>query len=215
MNTRYSYTKLQSNQYPSKGVYQEDMTDNPVDMCVFSDVNKSLTGGVLGYRYGPSNENCQLFMSERCSKNWDSVCDIASKNSTAQYPNTATIRGNAQGSPLEITGGSTVGAQLIHNAGQRRFCKFSNSNIQQFPFDPTNLSSPTVTRINRSQYGNNPVCSVDPRSIDSDILMNKMLDDPSTSMDTLTNICSKMKGKLNGTRIGKFCRALEKSGRRY
>lgn len=200
---------LASHTRPSARNYAANVTDDPVDMCLFSDVDKSMGAGVLGYRYGPSNENCQLFMADRCAKNWDSVCDIAAKNRGATLPNNATIFGAAQGQRGTVLGGSTVGAQLVHSAGQRRFCKFSNTNIQQFPFDPTNMSSPMVTRINRSQYGNNPVCTVNPKTINSDVLMNKMLDDPGTSMETLSNICFNMRGKLGGTRLGRFCSTLK------
>lgn len=214
MNNKYRYSRLQSTSHPSVRDYSKDVTSNPVDMCLFSDVNKSLVGGVLGARYGPANENCQLFMADRCAKNWDSVCDVAALNRQATYANNATIRGNAAAAPGEITGGSTIGSQLIHNAGQRRFCQFSNTNIQQFPFDPTDYSSPVVTRILRSQFGNNPICTVNPSTIDNDTLMNRMLDDPGTSMETLSNICRNMKGKLNGTRLGRFCATLDnRSGR--
>jgi len=205
MNNRYSYSRLQSTARPSARVYQEDVTDSPVDMCLFSDVNKSLVGGVLGARYGPGNENCQLFMADRCSRNWDAVCDVAAMNQQARFANNATIRGNAAAAPGEIVGGSTIGSQLVHNAGQRRFCKFNNTNIQQFPFDPTNYSSPTITRILRSEFGNNPVCTVNPATIDKDTLMNRMLDDPATSQITLDNICLNMRGRLGNTRIGQYC----------
>jgi hypothetical protein len=192
--------------------YEEDISDSPIDMCVFSDVNKSFAGGVLGRRYGPTNENCQLYMAERCAKGWDGVCDIAAQNTQASYPNNATIKGNAMANPQAISGGSTVGAQLLHNAAQRRFCTFKDCEIQRFPFDPTNLNSPVVTRVNRSQYGCMPVCSVDPNTIDRDILMTRCLDNPSAAFDTLVNICQthdKNGTSLTGTRIGAFCESLK------
>jgi len=212
MNNKYLYSKLNYNNTPQYRAIEEDISDDPVDMCMFNDINKSLVGGVLGYRYGPSNENCQLYMAERCSKKWDSICDIASINNNAVFPNTATIRGNSMASPLEITGGSTVGSQLIHNAAQRRFCVFDNCNIQQFPFDPTNQSSPIVTRINRSNYGCMPTCSVDPATINNDKLMNKCLENPTAALDTLVNICQTHERSgvsLDGTKIGKFCKSLK------
>lgn len=215
MNSKYCYARLESTISPSRENFDgsvNNSVEDPINMCLFSDVNKSLTSGVLGYRYGPSNENCQLLMADRCAKRWDGVCDIAAMNKDAVYPNNATIRGNAMANPAEITGGSTVGNQLLHNAAQRRFCVFNNCSIQEFPFDPTNLSSPTVTRINRSQYGCMPSCSVDPATIDSDVLMNKCLDNPTAAYDTLVNICQThaQTGKsLKGTRIGAFCESLK------
>jgi hypothetical protein len=215
MNSKYCYSNLESvinrksvEHYTSN----DEVSDNPVDMCLFSDVNKSFGAGVLGYRYGPANENCQLFMADRCAKNWDGICDIASLNNQAIYPNNATIKGNAFSNPAEITGGSTVGNQLLHNAAQRRFCVFNNCSVQQFPFDPTNYASPMVTRINRSQYGCMPTCSVDPKSINSDTLMNKCLDNPGVAFDTLVNICQTHERSgvsLKGTRIGQFCDSLK------
>ncbi len=204
-----------SQERPPARFYQEDVTDSPVDMCVFDDVDKSLVGGVLGYRYGPSNENCQLYMADRCARQWDGVCEVASQKQQAVYPNNATIRGNSMAAPQTITGGSTTGSQLIHNAAQRRFCVFDNTSIQEFPFDPTNFSSPTVRRIIRSKYGSLPVCSVDPKTIDRDVLMNKVLSDPATSIDTLVNICQNHERSgvsLNGTKIGEFCKTIKRQG---
>lgn len=216
MNSRYCYSRLEQTSANPATVehytYNPDAEEDPINMCLFSDVDKSLTGGVLGYRYGPSNENCQLLLADRCARSWDAVCDIAAANNNAMFPNTATIRGNSMANPAEIQGGSTVGSQLLHNAAQRRFCVFQNCSVQQFPFDPTKLDSPTVTRINRSQYGCMPSCSVDPATIDADTLMNKCLDNPSACYDTLVDICRthEMSGKsLAGTRIGAFCASLK------
>lgn len=211
MNSRYRAKYATLGRRESK-YYEEDISDSPVDMCVFSDVNKSFAGGVLGYRYGPTNENCQLYMADRCAKQWDGVCDLAAQNSDASFPNNATIRGNAMANPQTITGGSTVGAQLLHNAAQRRFCTFKDCDVQQFPFDPTNLDSPMVTRINRNKYGCMPSCSVDPSTIDRDILMNRCLENPSATFDTLVNICQTHEQtgvSLKGTRIGAFCDSLK------
>lgn len=230
MNSRYCYSHLQST-IDGKGYgtpeyfdiladrsvsagYEAEMTDDPLNMCLFDDVDKSLVGGVLGYRYGPSNENCQLYMADRCAKKWDGACEVASMNKTATFPNNATIRGNAMADPAEISGGSTVGAQLLHNAAQRRFCTFNNCSIQRFPFDPTNMASPTVTRINRSQYGCMPSCSVDPKTVDSDVLMNKCLANPTATLDTLVNICqthARTGVSLKGTKIGKFCESIRRT----
>lgn len=215
MNSRYCYSRLEqtaTNPVIEHYNYNPNAEEDPINMCLFSDVNKSLTGGVLGYRYGPSNENCQLLMADRCARNWDAVCDIAASNGNATFPNNATIRGNAMANPAEIQGGSTVGAQLLHNAAQRRFCVFENCNVQQFPFDPTMIDSPTVTRINRSKYGCMPSCSVNPATINSDTLMNRCLDNPTACYDTLVNICQtheKNGTSLRGTRIGAFCDSLK------
>lgn len=140
MNSRYCYSRLEQTSTNPATVehytYNPNAEEDPINMCLFSDVDKSLTGGVLGYRYGPSNENCQLLLADRCAQNWDAVCDVAAANNNAMFPNTATIRGNSMANPAEIQGGSTVGSQLLHNAAQRRFCVFQNCSVQQFPFDP-------------------------------------------------------------------------------
>lgn len=217
MNSRYCYSRLEStsanpNYVVENYAYNPSAVEDPINMCLFSDVNKSLTGGVLGYRYGPANENCQLLLADKCAKKWDGICDIAAANHNAVYPNNATIRGNSMANPQAVSGGSTTGSQLLHNAAQRRFCVFQDCSIQQFPFDPTMMNSPTVTRINRSKYGCMPSCAVDPKAIDGDVLMNKCLDNPTACYDTLVNICQthEKNGKsLAGTRIGKFCASLK------
>lgn len=211
MNSKYCYNKLE--QLMNKGPQVEMFNDmeDPVKMCLLSDVNKSLTGGVLGYRYGPSNENCQLLMAERCANKWDGICELASQNREAIYPNNATIHGDAAANPQNLVGASAVGDQLVHDAAERKYCTYKNCNIQQFPFDPTNFGSPMVTRVQRSQYGCNATCAViNPQTIDSDPLMNKMLDNPDVALDTLSNICTthELNGvSLDGTRLGQFCKS--------
>jgi hypothetical protein len=68
-------------------------------------------------------------------------------------------------------------------------------------------NSPLVRKLN---YGNSYVYyEVDPKTIDEDIVMDKILMKPEIALDLLVNIYNTMKRKktlkeLNDTKIGKF-----------
>lgn len=177
------------------------LNPTPEEMCLLSDVQKSLTGGVLAAAYGPKNEKCQLFMSDRCAKNWDVLCETASKNK-AVSPNLAFVKNNL--------GGETVGNQLVHNSAERRFCTFDNCTIEKLPLMPLHAQTPEVDRIvDRGYKSCMPTCRVDPRSIDKDQLMRKCLENPGLCDDVLDNICRTHNASgvsLHGTKIGEYCK---------
>jgi hypothetical protein len=144
-------------------------------------------------------------MAERCAKNWDGFCSYYyDHNQTQQYPNTVQ---NYKSNEI-IQRGLVVGETLLTNSAQRRFCQFPGCVKVEEPFDPNVANSPLIYHYNSNCV---PVCSVDPKTIDSDPLMNRCLANPNVALDTLVNICNtskRMGVNLNGTKIGNFCNKL-------
>lgn len=182
------------------------LTLDPVGASIYKDVNSSFDIGDTAVLYGPKHENSQLYMAEKCSKNWDGACEYLSRDNTDTNCNSGKI-----GSPLFSTllppGKANIGDYLVENASVRRFCDLSSCSVSQSPYDYTNPNSPMV-----SSYGCCgmseclPVC-MPPENPDQDILMNKVLDKPDVHMDLLVNMYrnvmrNNLRSKYANTRIG-------------
>jgi len=170
---------------------------DPVAASIYKDPDASFDIGATAYLYGPARVKSQLYMAEKCSKNWDGACEFLSRNQDTSKPNTGKIA-----SPLFTTvqppGKETIGDYLVENASVRRFCDLSSCAITQEPFDPTNPNSVWV-----SSYGCCgdspclPVC-LPPENPDEDLLLNKVLDKPDLHIDLLVNMYKNV--NKNGTR---------------
>lgn len=194
----------------SKFGQNNSVSNDPLTYCLTQTVDTEFHHPTAPEKFtGPHSRNCQLFMAQRCADNWDGFCEYASYNTSKSYPNQVQT-GNIPS--LTACRDLSTGDSLIHNATQRRFCKFPNCEMKSEPFDPNVASSPNVFYYtNESGYGDCvPVCTVDPSTIDNDTLMNKCLSNPKVATDVLINICntSKRQGiNLSGTKIGQFCEA--------
>jgi hypothetical protein len=211
-------------------------TNNPITYCMFDNIDTQFDHGPVGKRYGPYSKSCQLFMADYCANNWDGFCEIASRDPEQRYPNDLLCNQFPAGrfqppGGNSVNGNTTAGNILIRNAAQRRFCNMDQCAAKVYPFDPNVADSPLIkdygwnngncggaTCTDGDDYrlqlgqGCNLVCSVDPATIDDDVVMNKCLDDPGIALDVLVNICrtSKKNGvDLTGTRIGNFCQQLD------
>ena len=186
------------------------LSNNPFSYCLVDSIDNKFDHAPVGDLYGPDSKNCQVFMAEHCSKNWDEACEIYEKGNTKRaYPNDARMIKDTSG----LLVGMPLGKTLIGSAAERRFCKFNGWQEVNQPFDPTVADSPWIRWYEDPDAGstvqqNPPVCSVNPRVADNDIVLNKLLDEPETGSDVLRNICRTSVASnidLSGTRIGKFC----------
>ncbi len=185
-------------------------TNDPLTYCLVQNWDKNFTHSPTGDLFGPYSEKCQLFMAERCSKEWDGFCEYYYQNqNTQQYPNT--VQGCDSVNDV-VCKGLTVGETLLTNAAERRFCKFPGCTMKSEPFDPNIANSPWITyRVGNCDTGNQNcvgVCTVDPRTIDQDSVMNKCLENPKACMTTLANICNTSRRNgidLSGTKIKRWC----------
>lgn len=183
---------------------------NPLSYCAVSGLDSgfSHTIGNGSALLGPNSSQCQTFMGQYCANKWDDICEYMSNdNQTGAFPNTVQNCNGASGSCLGPGTGSalTKGQVLIRNAMAERFLIGMSSNCRReyFPFDPTVADSPLISKWvpsggNMAGCGSTlncnqsnaciPIYGVDPRTIDNDPIMNKVLTQPWIAMDILVNI---------------------------
>lgn len=181
--------------------------NNPLTYCINDNMDQRFLHGGNSTVFGQYSAPCQLFLSEYCADEWDEFCELASKNSNTYFPGNP-FNGSDYGGLM----GLTAGEQLIRNTAQRKYLtRMLGATIKKVPFDPLVATSPMVSywvQPNGS-VGGVPEYSVNPKDIDKDIVMNKILDKPTIAMDILMNIYNTMKrqgtlDKLNGTRLGNY-----------
>ena len=148
-------------------------------------------------------------MSDYCAKSWDANCEVASMNISTQYPNNISSHSSENA-------GLTAGDILIQNTASKKYLVENYNCYWEYePFDPTVANSPLVRKrmgdISHSQ-GNGqcvPVYEVDPKSIDNDPVMDKILMKPQIAIFILINIYNTMNrkgtlGSLKDTKLGRF-----------
>lgn len=195
-----------------------------------------LHGSVPTFVYGGMHSpNGQAFLSSYCAgeyskegTGWDKYCEFSSANRTITWPNTVqNCLSPSCLSQTNLTGGQTAGQILIKNSSNKRFLKaMHNAKKKYEPFDPTVANSPVIyTWVpvdcagagnmcgGNNPTGNNsggiPVYAVDPKTIDNEPLMDKLLRDLSINPELLLNVYNTMKregtlSQLKGTKIGRL-----------
>jgi len=209
-----SYAKL-VNFGPS---VEKSPNNNPLTYCMTTDLNNSFMH-TAGERRGPYSKSCQMFMSDYCAKDWNGICEIASRNTNNQYPNTAapwSCDKVGQGACLGAGIGNqfSQGDLLVRNTAMKKYLSAmsANCNLKFEPFDPMNPTSPMISYFESDcnyRSACTPVYEVDEKTIDDDPVMNRLLEKPSLGMDILTNIYNNASrnGKLDslqGTKLHRF-----------
>lgn len=210
---------------------------DPLTYCAVSGMD-SMFNHTAGSRINKDSSQCQNFMSDYCANNWNEVCENASRDSTLGIPNMVGGVNNCNSnSNCYVTGNMgqlTQGEILIRNTAAKKYLKdgIQSCYFKYEPFDPQTSTSPMIrvwkTNDCSTQYSGPCVLEyeVDPKVIDADPVMNKLLENPLIGLDILINIYNTaMKyGKFNqlqGTRLynlflspvfqqyvrGSFCRA--------
>jgi hypothetical protein len=147
-------------------------------------------------------------LSDYCAQGWDNYCELASKNTDTRYPSVMELGERSATSNL------TAGEILIRNTAMRKYLYKMIGGRKLFePFDPTVADSPMISKWIEDEYSENTsmraMYSVDPSTIDEDIVMDKILMKPDIAKDILINIYKTMKKKgtlhkLHNTKLGKF-----------
>jgi len=179
---------------------------NPMATCMVTSLDSGFNVGSIGSRgiAGPASTNCQIFTGTYCGQNWDGACEYLSQDTSQFYPN---MIGSCNGISGSCSSGGlganlTRGQQLIRNACAERFLVAMSSNCKRdyMPFDPTVANSPLISTWSpgTSTCNNSgsceasnkcvPVYGVDPATIDSDVVMNKVLAEPWIALDILVNM---------------------------
>ena len=179
---------------------------DPVAASIYKDLGSFFDIGSNAGDFGPASERSQLYMSERCSKNWDGACELMSQtNDIAKCSNIGGICSVlfSRSAPSTLT----VGDVLVDNTAVRAFCDMSSCSITKESFNPLESDSPMVTKYGDCNYKQcQPVC-MPPSDPDNDIVLNKVLDYPEKHIDLLVNMYKNVMKKgerdsYKNTRIG-------------
>src|SRR3990167_2655738 len=176
-------------------------SSNPLSICAVSGLDAGFQN-VIGTRLlNPKNEQCQRFLPAHCAATWDGVCEALSYDTNRNYPNMLNNCNGPNGSCMGPGLGSalTFGEMLIRNTAAEKYLKAMSSNCHREyePFDPTNPNSPLISRwvtgnsndLSCTARGTCiPIYGVDSKTIDSDIVMDKILQNPFIAIDILMNI---------------------------
>ncbi len=150
-----------------------------------------------GNTFGPMGRESRRLMVSRCSQNWDGMCENFKRPWIHDY-----LINQYDGTIADSEG------MLIKDAAMMRFCEPIGCNSTRQLVDPTTVNSPSYTVYNTPCQRQ---CMVDPSTIDSDKLMNKVLENPIDNLTLIKNICNthrNLKIPLTGTKINGICNLL-------
>lgn len=182
---RYKYSEIK-NYGPNK----LSLDQHPLTYCMIQGPDQMFIHGSNSYTINNNSLECQRYMSEYCANEWDGFCDVASLRKDKYNP----------------ADKFTAGEMLVANTAERKYLKDMINGRRVFqPFNPVDYSSPI---INYWASGA-PIYEVDPETIDTDPVMNRVLQNPYASRELLLNIYNTMKrkgsvDKLKNTNLGKF-----------
>lgn len=186
--------------------------DNPLTYCVSDNhVDQLFMHGSSSDGLDKYSNNCQSYMAGYCADKWDKFCEVLSHDKTISFPSTVQQCGNSCYQCSRFPG-LTFGQILIRNTAEEKYLIAVKGCVKYSePFDPNVATSPLV-------YWWAPSCNsgkclmkfaVNPKTVDSDVVMDKLLAEPCIAPDILLNIYSTMKEKgdlkeLKGTKLGKY-----------
>ena len=189
--------------------------NNPLTYCLTTDLDSAFMHGGQANVLRRDSRPCQLFLSEYCAQGWDNFCERASHNQNISFPNGMTTQCGACPPP-----GTTQGDMLIRNTAERKYLVQMINGQQVFePFDPVVANSPMISSwrpvgcqvggCGAGQLTMAPIYAVNPKTIDDDVVMDKILARPHIAKDILVNIFHTMKRlntlqNLKGTKLGNF-----------
>lgn len=182
-------------------------SNDPVTYCVGSNCSQGFNHGGNAAIYGQNSPECQTYMAQRCAGNWDGVCEYASRHvANEEYATRADTVSMGMKPMIDLTPGDV----LVRNTAMEKYLvgmTGGNCELKTEQFDPINPSSPFISRYVGT--GCVPQYAVDPSTIDSDPVMNKLLDNPRIAPQLLVNIKNTMRrngtlASLIGTRLGSF-----------
>ena len=177
-----------------------DSLSNPLTYCMLDNTESRQLHGGESVTMDRDSRQCQLFMSQYCANKWDAFCEVASARKNRNIPN--------QGSTFNYYNNQlTAGEMLVKNTASRKYLVgMVNGKLNWERFDPTNAKSPSISYWTPNSI---PEYGVNPKDLDNDPVMNKLLDNPHIAPDILINIYNTMTrnktiGKLKRTRLGKY-----------
>lgn len=193
----YVYLKSFGNHAPST-------SNDPLSYFLGSEVDSKMQHG----NYLPldaKSQQAQNYMAQRCADTYDGYCEYYYQNNGPQNPDRQHYP-NQVFSGINQTSQLSTGDQMIKNAAFLKYCSFAGCEKKTEPFDPMDPNSPLVTQYIGQCI---PVADrIDPNTIDNDVLMNKLLENPKINPELLVNACNTSRRNgvdLSGTKLGKVC----------
>lgn len=199
------YKQLQSIANKNNVLNGPFYNNDPLTYCLGNNLSQRFNHASNAAVYGQNSKNCQIYLAEKCAKNWDNVCDYAYKNQSEEYTTRADIMGAGH---YQVQGLTPSDILLLNTAYKKYLIKMHNCEAITEPFDPLVVASPYITHF-RGMYCV-PEYAVDPCTINYDPVMNRLLLRPWIAKQLFTNIKNTMirRGtfcKLKGTRLGITC----------
>jgi hypothetical protein len=219
-------SKLRNNYSNIKdfGCNVQTPANDPLTYCLGSTMDQKFAHGSSADNItGQSSRNCQMYLADYCSQGWDQFCEFASQNKNISFPNSLDGLGfNTVG-----CGGLNAGEVLILNSARRKYLNSMGS--CQKVWEPFDLNVPNSPMISYYVQGGScgdtscsgscgfnssciPTYAVDIATVgnlDTDPIMNKILDQPGKYPDFVINMYNTMKRMgtlqyLEGTRLGNY-----------
>lgn len=206
------------NNYTRISQFGHGAVTHPLTYSIGDSVNHLMMhGSSSAIISGQHSKNSQIFLANYCANTWDDFCEIASTDHTVGYANNM----NEFMGPSYI--GLTHGDMLLLNTARVKYLVDpGNQILHKEQFDPNVANSPYIyywkqedhdTESARrghwdsDDYG--PKYAVNPETIDSDVVMNKILCNPQPFTSLLCNIHHTMQtsgtlGKLQETKLGAY-----------
>ena len=187
--------------------------NNPLTYCLGQNIDqKFMHGSSSAVINGQQSKKCQEYLGDYCAANWDGFCEFASQNTNIDYPNNLGLCNQLFGDTACKR--LNAGEILVRNTAAKKYLKSMGNCKRKFePFDPNVPTSPLISYwvSDSCDYSSNcvPTYAVDPKTIEQDPVMNKILCKPIIALEILINIYNNMRregtlSQLNGTRLGKF-----------
>ncbi len=211
-----------------------NVSNDPLTYCVPDILNSQFLHGSDGRLFGKHNRQCGIYMSNRCSQNWDNICESMSFNSDTNYPD---VSNNPDVGCARLSGGQI----LVRDTAYVKYLYSADScNVICEPFNPNVADSPQICymsemscsigdsrasmcgilkdkQITRAQCGiSDEPCAREYsltdeqiKTLDQDPVMNKLIDVAYIAPILLHMIYNSLKkrGKLSqikNKRLGKF-----------
>jgi hypothetical protein len=125
-----------------------DIPIDPLEYCLVEGYDAQFKHGAQGRTFGKYNRQCGIYMSNRCSQNWDGICEALSNDTTQSFPD---MTNNTDGTCCQMNTQCEQGTFLKageilvkDTAYMKYLLNADNCNVRCEPFDPTAASSPII-----------------------------------------------------------------------
>ena len=202
----------------NRNVTDVNNPSNPLSYCLFDTPSVQFLHGSTAATYKPQCQECQSYMSLRCSgqysesENWDGYCEIYFNGNTDTYwPNEAAIE-KIPACIINMCGNLTIGQKMLRNSLEKRFLEFPYCSKKYIQFDPNVANSPLIDYPNGCECNYTSVIvklGGDLSQLNNDRLLNKAIDNYRCCADVLSimyDFVIKYKINLNNTRLGEHFR---------